>query len=428
MPVIHLDITDDDEFISCHQCKKKCKPYNNSVRSNTPQIDSAYTKKLLEYHHANCEKCGVYVEFHPRTTDEEGLIFLCPDRIPHRHCLCFECGLLYDLEANPKKTDILKQIQFSHASTAAPSGEIEAETAESPSTNVNDTELCALNVVSHTPIIAQMMQQMASSMDDVEADNATSMSTPESSSMGGGDAGNSTLFIGTIAAVLVWIGIYVSSPELFRLTGCLLWFSIFYYLTNMYYVANESMQRVVFSLFGFSPILAAIYVLDRSRRWNSAAAADELTSDFQSFVRFVCVFGCIAYFAFIWSPMDMCLFLSTEFMQLSLLERMVSIFIAVSVAAFVALLFKNCKSLTSTLLYGRRERVVDKNAACVDLDVGGHGHVDTQCVVEPTSPAQPEAAAAAVLAETNVDVDDVSSHKRKRKRRKRAKKRVDNYN
>ena len=189
------------------------------------------------------------------------------------------------------------------------------------------------------------MNQMTRSTDanDVDQSSSSSSSSTHSSSLG--DKDGSTLFYGTIMALLVWIGIYLSSPELFRLSGCFVWLSTFYFLTNLYFNNDEQVQRAVFSLFSFSPILLSVYLFDKTRKMD----LNTITNDVQLVIQFFCIFGCIAYFSYYWSPFEMYLFLVNDFMKLTFLQRIISIFIAMSIGAFVVILLQNCKSLGTIL-------------------------------------------------------------------------------
>eukprot|EP01083_Nonionella_stella_P085335 236611_1 len=320
-PVPHVDINDDEEFTSCNVCKSSVQRYNNTSLSTAP-IHTIYTKTLLQYHHLNCQKCGLYIEIHPKHTADEGLIFVCSDSIPHRHCLCYECGLLYDLNADDKKSSIINQLQYNHT-TQSTNPVLEPKTTTS---NVLDASngLTNVGIVSNGTFIAEVMHEMVST-------------TTKTEDHGSATQDGLTLLIGTVMALFVWLGIYWSSPELFRLTGCFVWFSIFYFLISLCFTENESIQRAVFSLFGFSPIVASIYLLERTRRYPDAWQQDVSTS-----LQFLCVFGCIAYFACYWSPLEMYLFLVNDFFVLSFMEQGVSLFIALSMASFIVILCGNC--------------------------------------------------------------------------------------
>merc|ERR1711971_1448124 len=54
------------------------------------------------FSHSNCVKCGLFIEVNPekhekRNPNENALFFVCSSSPSHRHCLCWECGLLYGL-------------------------------------------------------------------------------------------------------------------------------------------------------------------------------------------------------------------------------------------------------------------------------------------------------------------------------------------
>ena len=99
-------INDDEEFIKCEYCHLPVQSYNNTSITTTSSIN-LYTKTLLKYHHLNCKKCGLYIELHPKETNDESLIFVCSNSIPHRHCLCYECGLLYNCNEKQKSLGII---------------------------------------------------------------------------------------------------------------------------------------------------------------------------------------------------------------------------------------------------------------------------------------------------------------------------------
>eukprot|EP01084_Bolivina_argentea_P287629 493555_1 len=112
MPVIRIDINDDKEFKQCEYCKDELELYNTASISNTAAINN-HTKTLLSYKHLNCKKCGLYIEFHPNNPKDEALIFLCSKIIPHKHCLCYHCGLLYQLltETNSNQSSDSRQTE-----------------------------------------------------------------------------------------------------------------------------------------------------------------------------------------------------------------------------------------------------------------------------------------------------------------------------
>eukprot|EP01083_Nonionella_stella_P138811 422502_1 len=239
MPVIRLNINDDEEFTSCEYCKRHVQPYNNTSLSTTP-ILSLYTKTLIQYHHLNCQKCGLYIELHPKNATDESLIFLCPNHQPHKHCLCYDCGLLYDLKPHKKPTDILSQLQYNNINEASHSQIQPQPTNTNMITNTNFPS--SMSIVSNATFgISELMNEMTDNKHDESAVGSNGL----------------PLFLGTILAFFIWFGIYVTSPQLFRLSGCAIWFSIFYMLTSIFFTENESVQKAVFSLFGFSPIFVA---------------------------------------------------------------------------------------------------------------------------------------------------------------------------
>mmetsp|Transcript_61220 Transcript_61220/g.55217 ORF Transcript_61220/g.55217 Transcript_61220/m.55217 type:complete len:426 (+) Transcript_61220:136-1413(+) len=425
MPVIRLNITDDEEFTQCQYCSARVEPYNNTSLQTTLDIDNSYTKTLLKYHHLNCEKCGVFIEMHPKNPKEEGLIFLCPQSIPHRHCLCYECGLLYDLNANKEKMDLLNQLQFNN-STQPSSTQIDSNSANNNLLSTNN-DFSTLNGVSNGTFIAEMMNSMAqqTKSTDLEDDGAAH------SSMSDKD-GSFALLFGTLIAFFVWFGIYLSSPELFRLSGCFVWLSTFYTITNLYFNDNELVQRAVFSLFSFSPIVAAIYIFDRTSKMNY----NELSNDARLVIQFFCLFGSIAYFSMYWSPLDMYLFLVNDFMQLTMFERLISVFIAMSIGAFCIILVQNCKHLSSVLLGDDNVNEDDHNQI---MNVSKNAELITMESITSTQDLEISADKIDKMADKieqdldsqigsikpeNNKIEQVNKPKRKRRRRRR-KKRVD---
>jgi len=413
MPVIRLNITDDEEFTQCQYCNARVESYNNTSLQTTLDIDNSYTKTLLKYHHLNCEKCGVYIEMHPKNPKEEGLIFLCPQSIPHRHCLCYECGLLYDLNANKDKMDLLNQLQFNNT-TQPNSSQIDSNSSNNNLLSTTDNkDAASLDVVSNGTFIAEMMNSMAQEIQstDLEEDGSS-----HGSSMSDKD-GSFALIFGTLIAFFVWFGIYLSSPELFRLSGCFVWLSAFYFITNLYFNDNELVQRAVFSLFSFSPIVAAIYIFDRTQKMNH----NQLTDDVRIVVQFFCFFGCIAYFSMYWSPLDMYLFIVNDFMKLTMFQRLISVFIAMSIGAFCMILVQNCKHLSS-VFYNESidDEIVDvqKNTELITESI------TTSLIIEDKKEES---------SQIGHDNDQKNNHKmeqtpnkpKRKRRRRRKKKRVD---
>jgi len=96
MPRIILDINDDDEFRSCQVCHSRLTVYDNTA---TATAASATGCRPRTFAHSNCVKCGLFIEMNPkqRVPSDCALIFVCSSSQSHRHCLCWECGLLYDL-------------------------------------------------------------------------------------------------------------------------------------------------------------------------------------------------------------------------------------------------------------------------------------------------------------------------------------------
>jgi len=389
MPTIHLDLTDDDEFKYCQYCQSHVEPYNNTSLSTT-SIDNLYTKTLLKYHHLNCEKCGLFIELHPKHSREEGLIFLCSNSIPHKHCLCYDCGLLYGLKTDSKKIDIVSQLQYNNTSQPS-SAEIEPQTTNNNVISQSNA-FSAMDIVNNTTFIAQVMNIGKNGGDTENVEPPI-------------NDGSHSLFIGTMMALLVWLGIYLNSPELFRLTGCFVWLSIFYFLTNLYFTENENIQRAVFGLFSFSPIIGSLYLFERSRRLK-------YNDDIQLTLQFFCIFGCIAYFSYYWSPIKMYLFLVNDFMKLSIFQQLISLFIAISFGFFILILLTNCKFL-STILY-HNDDILNQKQDFIEQD-----HTENKQDLEITPLIQVSTANQHKLNETR------NNQKKKKKRRRKKKKRAD---
>ena len=91
MPHITLDLNDDEEFRSCQFCKSHLTAFHNKKGT-----------LALAFDQTNCEKCGKFIEIEPTDPEDEGFIFMCSHsdcHNAHKHCLCYECGILYDLES-----------------------------------------------------------------------------------------------------------------------------------------------------------------------------------------------------------------------------------------------------------------------------------------------------------------------------------------
>merc|ERR1719334_1390247 len=132
--------------------------------------------------------------------------------------------------------------------------------------------------------------------------------------------------------LLVWLGIYVSSPFLFRLSGIAVWFLAFYVLLRFKFADNEAIQRAVFSLYTLAPLAGAGYLMVKARRMGS-------DKDVKSALQFVAVFALCVYGAVYGSPVAVVAEVA-HFWSLSIGQRLVALFIAVSVVSFGALLLK----------------------------------------------------------------------------------------
>jgi len=116
---------DDYDYTLCTYCHSSVQPYNNTsittiTSSTTIDISitnlkntNSFTKTLLEYHHLHCQKCGLFIEFHPKHDDETSQkIFICSNNSnPHKYCLCYHCGLLYGINPNQKSIDIINTLK-----------------------------------------------------------------------------------------------------------------------------------------------------------------------------------------------------------------------------------------------------------------------------------------------------------------------------
>merc|ERR1711902_442514 len=108
--------------------------------------------------------------------------------------------------------------------------------------------------------------------------------------------------------------------------------------------------------------------------------------------------------AYYWSPLEMYLFLRNDFfVQLSLLQQLVSVFIAISIGAFILILLKNCNFI-STVLY----HTDDVKEKCVDEQDDAQYQVLRNLEISK-----------------NNEENEENQPKRRRKRRRRKKKRVD---
>eukprot|EP01084_Bolivina_argentea_P287630 493556_1 len=285
---------DDEEFTKCQYCQLSVQAYNNTSAISTTSTTSLYTKRLLKYHHSNCEKCGLYIEFHPKECCDESLIFVCSAAIPHKHCLCYDCGLLYDINAKRKSMGIINLLQYNKADTAA---QIEVSQDSSSTSNLmphNGAFSTSFDMVNNSSIsagscITSIMHEIVQNNHDL--DNKTNNNELNES--------DGTLLMGTICALLMWIGLYFNIPDIFRLTGCIIWIIIFYVLSNLYFTENCTMQRAVYSLFGFCPIFASMWIFEKTRTRN------DLHNDIRAVIYFFCIAMLISYLSFYWTPLDM---------------------------------------------------------------------------------------------------------------------------
>jgi len=85
-----IDINDDEEIRSCQFCKSELIVFHNKMSNHSIS---------LSFNQTNCEKCGKFIAIHPEDPEEEGLLFVCSHSECRKHCLCYECGILYDLKA-----------------------------------------------------------------------------------------------------------------------------------------------------------------------------------------------------------------------------------------------------------------------------------------------------------------------------------------
>eukprot|EP01084_Bolivina_argentea_P074737 135552_1 len=148
----------------------------------------------------------------------------------------------------------------------------------------------------------------------------------------------------------------------------------------------ESVQKAVFSLFGFSPIFVAIYIFQKTKQLS----INHLSPDMPTTIQFFCIFGCIVYLLCYFTPKQMYLFITNDFIQLTFIQQLVSLFIAISFASFLIILAKNCNFLS-----------INNKHKVLDMDENIHHDI------------------------TELKTAHVMVVKKKRKRRKRKKKRID---
>lgn len=132
---------DDYDYTFCGNCRSSIQPYDNtSITTITSSITkttekdetttemttikvtkqilsstNSFTELLIKYHHLHCQKCGLYIEIHPKYDDDtSSKIFICSNsdnNNPHKYCLCYHCGLLYGINPNQKSIDIINILQ-----------------------------------------------------------------------------------------------------------------------------------------------------------------------------------------------------------------------------------------------------------------------------------------------------------------------------
>jgi len=324
-----MNIVDDDEFTSCQHCKSDLKPYRNTSLSDTSSPSPPGDKvrqTLSRYGHLNCEKCGVYIEIHPDGPSEEDILFVCSAETPHRHCLCQSCGKLYGLKADEERTNemVARWMATSTDADSAESSRIEPD-APSSSLLAANALAGAMNVANNGTLIADLMSGPISS----EMEAADSLADHDST-----DAVSSLFLLSSIVALMVWQGIYSKIPELFRVSGIAIWFAAWYFAVTFYFNDNEPVAHAVFSLLTLSPTASALFLFERARRMSPS----EVDPDTKLSIQFLSAFGGVAYLYSFCSPLAVFL----EMAGLSPLQRVIALFIAVSVVGFILLLLKNC--------------------------------------------------------------------------------------
>merc|ERR1719445_1003912 len=128
-----------------------------------------------------------------------------------------------------------------------------------------------MNVMTNGTLIADVLSSAVSDASDpnldTQSDGPSGQSEPSLNSL--------------LPLLLVWLGIYVSSPFLFRLSGMTAWFSAFYVLLS-YFADNEQIQRAVCSLYALAPLAVAGYLMLKVRRSEK---------DVKSALQFVALFA-----------------------------------------------------------------------------------------------------------------------------------------
>jgi len=142
-----------------------------------------------------------------------------------------------------------------------------------------------------------------------------------------------------VIAFCVWMGIYLNSPGM----RYLLWFVAVCWLTSTHF-HDDSVQNGVYSLFACALPFGSLFVFEKTRNLEGIAR------DVQKSIQFLCVFGCIAYFMMIFGPMQMFDFFANDFMALSMTNKIISTFIATSIASFILILTKNCLCLQKMVI------------------------------------------------------------------------------
>jgi len=323
-------IVDDDEFTHCQYCKSSLRQYHNTSLSHTPSTDHHYTQTLLGHGHLNCEKCGVYVPIHPEDPNEEGLIFVCSAETPHPHCLCYECGELYQVSGcaeDEEKNDIVTQLMTDDAPQSTESCSTIGSDTASTTLLAASTLGGTMNMVNNATFINEMMSNYEG-VPDFDGSNGTDFDDHS-----GPDAVHS-LFLSSIFAVIVWQNLSVNAPELLRVSAIGVWFLCFYFLISLYFTDNEPVQDTVFSLLTCSPIIGAASIFERTRRM----APGQMQEDARLSIQFLSAFGGVAYFWSYCSPLAVWVAMT----ELTVLQRVIALFIAVSVLGFITLLLKQC--------------------------------------------------------------------------------------
>ena len=257
--------------------------------------------------------------------------------------------------------------------------------------------LATMGIANNGTMIAEMMSNY---------DKVSDLDTGDSMTGHDGQDGGDSLAVmvwGTIFAVMVW----QLSPELVRLSAIAVWFLCFYFLVSLYFTDNEAVQDAVFSLLSFSPIVGALSVFLKTRRM----AAGQMQEDARLSIQFLSAFGGVI-------ALSHCSPLATlsHLGMLTALQRVIAVFIAVSVLGFMALLLKNC----NFMWYGLRR------------DCAVH-EIDDDVAIEVEEPLDFDLKTRPQAEMDSVSVDSVSevvmptvavavTGKRTKKRRRRRKK------